>query len=177
MGIYSKHILPKVINWTCKQNPSMKQRAKVVPLAYGNVLEVGIGSGLNLPFYEAGQLNHLSAIDPSIELWQKNTIDTKSLGFGFDFIQGYAENMPFENNTFDSVILTYTLCTIPDVNQAFVEILRVMKPNGTIIFYEHGKAPDKSVERWQNRANYLWKKIGGGCHLNRNIPCLIKDNG
>ena len=177
MGLYSKHILPKVIDWTCKQKPNMRQREKVIPLANGIVLEIGIGSGLNLPMYNGDLVNHLTAIDPSKEIWNKNIIDTKKLNFGFEFIEAFAEEVPVDNNCFDTVVVTYTLCTIPDLNKAFEEIRRVLKPSGKLIFCEHGNAPDKAVRIWQNMVNPLWKRIWGGCNLNRDIPKLIERNG
>lgn len=177
MGLYDKYILPKVIDWACKQKPSMRQREKVIPLATGNVLEIGIGSGLNLPFYNAPNIQHLTAIDPSRELWDKNIIDTNKLDFEFDFFEAIAENIPADNNYFDSVVTTYTMCTIPDTNKAFKEIRRVLKPGGQLIFCEHGKAPDKAVQKWQNFINPVWKKFGGGCNLNRDIPIIIRNNG
>ena len=175
MNLYEKYILPNAIDWACSQKPSTKQRAKVVPLASGNVLEIGIGSGLNLPFYDKNQVKHLTAIDPSIDLWNKNKVDTKN--FSFEFIQAFAEKIPAENNSFDTIVITYTLCSIPDLNTAFDEIRRVLKINGRLIFCEHGKAPDKAVQKWQNIINPVWKRIGGGCNLNRDIPSIIKNNG
>lgn len=155
----------------------MRQREKVIPLATGNVLEIGIGSGLNLPFYNARHIKHLTAIDPSRELWEKNVIDTNKLDFEFDFFEAIAENIPADNNYFDSVVTTYTMCTIPDTDKAFEEIRRVLKPGGKLIFCEHGKAPDKAVEKWQNIINPVWKRFGGGCNLNRDIPFIISSNG
>jgi ubiquinone/menaquinone biosynthesis C-methylase UbiE len=177
MGLYNKYILPKVIDWTCKQRPNMRQREKVVPLAMGNVLEIGIGSGLNLPFYNQEKVKHLTAIDPSTEIWNKNSIDINKLPFGFDFIKAIAENMPFDNNSFDTVVFTYTLCSIPNTEKAFEETRRVLKANGQVIFCEHGKAPDKAIQKWQNYINPIWKKLGGGCTLNRDIPLIIENNG
>lgn len=177
MNLYEKYILPKAIDWACDQSPSRKQRAKVVPMAIGNVLEIGIGSGLNLPFYDKEAIKHLTAIEPSIEVWNKRKVDVKDIPFDFEFIQAYAENIPADNNSFDTIVITYTLCSIPDLQSAFEEIKRVLKPNGQLIFCEHGKAPDEAVEKWQNRINPVWKRIGGGCNLNRDIPSIIKDNG
>jgi len=177
MGLYNKYILPKVIDWTCKQRPNMKQREKVVPLANGDILEIGIGSGLNLPFYNQKKVKHLTAIDPSVEIWNKNLIDTNRLPFEFDFIKAAAESIPANNNSFDTVVFTYTICSIPDTVKAFEEIRRVLKTNGQVIFCEHGKAPDKSIQKWQNYINPIWKKLGGGCSLNRDIPLIIEDNG
>lgn len=177
MGLYNKYLLPKVIDWTCKQKPNMYQRKKVVPLATGEVLEIGIGSGLNLAIYDKENVKRLTAIDPSEEIWNKNIVDTQKLPFAFNFIKAFAENIPADSNSFDSVVITYTLCTIPDTTKALEEIRRVLKPNGKLIYCEHGKAPDKSIRRWQNFANPLWKRLSGGCNLNRDIPLIIEENG
>lgn len=177
MSIYSKYFLPKIIDWACSQKPVIKQREKVIPQAQGNVLEIGIGSGLNLPFYSQDKVRHLTAIDPSVEIWQKNKVDTQNLAFDFEFIKAFAEDIPTDNDSFDTVVITYTLCTIPDTQKALEEIRRVLKTNGKLLFCEHGKAPGLAVQKWQNRINPIWKYIGGGCNLNRDIPSLIKDSG
>ncbi len=177
MGLYDKYVLPKIIDSACKQKPNMMQREKIIPLASGNVLEIGIGSGLNLPFYDKEQVKHLMAIDPSIDIWNKNKFDPNDFPFNFEFAQAFAEDIPSNNNSFDTVVITYTLCSIPDTNKAFEEIRRVLKPNGKLVFCEHGKAPDKAVEKWQNLINPVWKRFGGGCNLNRDIPLIIENNG
>lgn len=177
MGFYNKYILPKAIDWACSQKPSMRQREKIVPQANGNVLEIGIGSGLNLPYYSKANIKHLTAIDPSEELWNRNSLNTQKLPFEFEFIKAFAENIPLDNNCFDTVVITYTICTIPNLNKAFTEIRRVLKPTGKLLFCEHGKAPDKVVQRYQNILNPLWKSIGGGCNLNRDIPIILNENG
>lgn len=177
MGFYHSYILPTLIDLACSQNASRRQRMKVIPLATGKVLEVGVGSGLNLPFYTGNQVTQLRAIDPSKEMWDKNKFDTKSLPFEFTFTQAAAEEIPEEAQTFDTVVITYALCTISDTAKALEEIRRVLKPNGKLIFCEHGKAPDQAIQKWQNRINPLWKRFGGGCNLNRDIPLLIEGNG
>ena len=177
MGLYDRFILPKVINWTCGQRPNMKQREKVIPTAFGNVLEIGIGSGLNLTFYNKEKVKSLTGIDPSEEIWKENNIDYQKLPFEFEFLKAFAEDIPVDSNSFDTAVVTYTLCTIPDLPQAFEELRRVIKPNGILVFCEHGKAPDRAVERLQNLINPIWKQLGGGCNLNRDIPDLIKTNG
>lgn len=177
MGIYNKYLLPKLIDWTCKQKPSRKQREKIIPLASGNVLEIGIGSGLNMPFYDNINVKHLTGIDPSVEIWNQKKFDVNDLPFDFKFLKAYAEDIPAENNSFDTIVFTYTLCSIPNMNAAFAEIRRVLKPNGKVIFCEHGKAPDKSIRKWQNLINPVWKMLGGGCNLNRDIPGIIQNNG
>ena len=177
MKLYNKYILPNVINWACKQKPSMKQREKIIPFASGNVLEIGIGSGLNFSFYDKAKVNHLIGIDPSQETWNKIRFDIKKLPFDFDFIKALAELIPLDNNSIDTVVITYTLCTIPETNKALTEIRRVLKPSGKLLFCEHGKAPDEVILKWQNRINPIWKHVGGGCNLNRDIPAIIKNNG
>ncbi len=177
MSYYEKRILPKLINFACGLGPMMKQRKKIVPLAKGKVLEIGIGSGLNLSFYQKDQVKSLVGIDPSKETWALNEALTNQLGFDFQYIQTGAENMPIDNKSIDTVVITYTLCTIPDTIAALREIKRVLKQNGQILFVEHGKAPDASVLKWQNRINPFWKKIGGGCNLNRDIPNTFTKNG
>ena len=177
MSLYNKYILPNAIDWACKQKSSMMQRKKIIPLASGNVLEIGIGTGLNLPFYDKVNVDHLTAIDPSTAIWNKNSFDTNTLAFEFDFIEAFSENIPADNSIFDTVVITYALCTIQDTDKAFDEIKRVLKREGKLIFCEHGKAPDKEIVRWQNILNPFWKKIGGGCNLNRDIPFIIERNG
>lgn len=177
MGLYDKYILPNAIDWACKQKSSMMQREKIIPLASGMVLEIGIGTGLNLSFYDKRKVNHLTAIDPSTDIWKKNSFDTNTLGFEFDFVEAFSENIPAYNNSFDTVVITYVLCTIQDTDKAFDEIKRVLKKDGKLLFCEHGKAPDRGIERWQNFLNPVWKKIGGGCNLNRDIKFIIERNG
>lgn len=177
MGIYDKYLLPKLVHLTCGQNPSMRQREKVVPLAKGRVLEIGIGSGLNIPFYDAQNVEHLWGLDPSAEMWaiaQKNAADHH---LEAEFLQSGAEVIPLDNNSADTVLMTYTMCTIGEIDSALDEIRRVLKPGGKLIFCEHGAAPDKNIERWQNRINPIWKRLAGGCNLNRHIPILLEGSG
>jgi len=155
--------------------PTMKQREKVVPHAKGRVLEIGVGSGLNLSFYKKDQVTSLVGIDPSKETWEIN--DKKREDIDFKYIQTGAEALPLEDQSFDTVVITYTLCTIPDAIAALSEMRRVLKSSGQLLFCEHGKAPDASVLKWQNRINPIWKKVGGGCNLNKDIPQLLKNNG
>jgi ubiquinone/menaquinone biosynthesis C-methylase UbiE len=177
MGFYSKHILPSLINLTCKTSSLTKQREKVIPFATGNILEIGVGTGLNLPFYNSRNILKLTAIDPYEETWQKREIDISKLDYKFEFVKASAEELPFKNNTFDTIVITYSLCTIPDVDKALREMSRVLKQDGTLIFCEHGVAPDKKVSATQDFINPIWKPLSGGCNLNRNIPELIEKNG
>ena len=155
----------------------MKQRQKIVPLAYGNVLEVGVGSGLNFGYYNSAKVDKLFALDPSEEMWAlaKKQLDTSQINI--EFTKGYAEEIPLDSNSIDSIVITYTMCTIPNVEASLAEMRRVLKVHGELIFCEHGVAPDNSVRRWQNLLNPIWKNVGGGCNLNRNIPELISDGG
>lgn len=153
------------------------QRNKIVPQAHGNVLEIGVGTGLNIPVYDGTKVTKLTAIEPNEDTWKKCTIDVKKLPFEFEFILASAEELPFEDNSFDTVVVTYALCTIPNVQQALKEMRRVLKPDGILLFSEHGIAPDKRVRFIQNNLNPVWKQFSGGCNLNRNIPQLIKKSG
>ena len=177
MKFYDRYLLPKLVHLTCGQKPTMRQREKVVPLATGRVLEIGIGSGLNIPFYDADKVEHLWGLDPSAEMWsiaQKNAAEHH---LDAEFIQSGAESIPLENDSADTVVMTFTMCTIPGVELALEEIRRVLKPGGKLIFCEHGEAPDKGVQRWQNRLNPVWRTFAGGCNLNRPIPALLKQSG
>ena len=177
MSLYNKYILPKFLNCACGSKPINYQRQKVVPLAKGKVLDIGIGSGLNIPFYNSDKIDQVIGIDPShelIELAKELANDSKA---SIDFVIGSAESIPYPDNFFDTVLVTYTMCTIPNVAIANKEMWRVLKDDGRLIFCEHGLAPDKKISKWQNRIDPFWGKIAGGCHLNRDIQKLITDAG
>jgi ubiquinone/menaquinone biosynthesis C-methylase UbiE len=177
MSLYEKYVLPKFLNCACGSKPVSYQRKKVVPLAEGKVLEIGIGSGLNLPFYDKTKIDEIWGLDPSEELsvMAKQVANEESMEV--KFISSGAEDIPLPDNYFDSVLVTYTMCTIPEVQRANQEIRRVLKDNGKMIFCEHGEAPDQNIRKWQNRINPLWGKLAGGCNINRNIPSLIQESG
>lgn len=177
MNLYDKYILPKVVHWACNGSPSRKQRQKIIPKAKGQVLEIGIGSGLNLPFYDAKKVKSLTAIDPSEEIWDLKLFDIDQLKFDFKFIKAFAEEIPIKNKQFDTIVITYALCTIKDTKKAMDEFKRLLKPKGKLLFCEHGQAPDHAVKVWQNTINPVWKRVGGGCNLNKEIPELITSNG
>lgn len=177
MGFYDKRILPKVVHFTCGQKPAMKQRAKVVPLAAGRVLEIGIGSGLNIPFYDPSKVTHLWGVDPSREMWAIAERSAEAHQLEAEFIETGAENIPLDRHAADTVVMTYTLCTVPEPVPALEEIRRVLKPGGRLLFCEHGEAPDASVRHWQRRLNPIWRYLGGGCNLNRRVPELLRQSG
>ena len=177
MGLYDNYILPKFLNCACSSKPINYQRQKVVPLAKGKVLDIGIGSGLNIPFYNSDKIDKVIGIDPShelIELAKELANDSKA---SIELVIGSAESIPYPDNFFDTVLVTYTMCTIPNVAIANKEMWRVLKDDGRLIFCEHGLAPDKKISKWQNRIDPFWGKIAGGCHLNRDIQKLITDAG
>ena len=177
MSFYGKYILPSFLNCACGSKPIKYQRSKVVPLAEGVVLEVGIGSGLNISYYDSTKISAIIGLDPSEELNNMAKKVAADKGLEVDFILGSAEAIPLPDNHVDSVLVTYTLCTIPDALSASKEMRRVLKPDGKMIFCEHGLAPDASVAKWQARIDPYWGKIAGGCHLNRDIPQLIQSAG
>jgi ubiquinone/menaquinone biosynthesis C-methylase UbiE len=155
----------------------MRQRAKVVPRARGRVLEIGIGSGLNLPFYDPAKVSKIWGLDPAPEMTRMAKRAADSLPFEVEFISLPGDEIPLEDNSVDTVLVTYTLCTIPDTTAALRQMSRVLRPGGELIFCEHGAAPDADVRRWQDRLNPMWQRIGGGCNLNRSIPALIEAGG
>ena len=177
MSLYDKYVLPKFLNCACASKPILRQRQKVVPLAEGKVLEIGIGSGLNLPFYEKSKIDEVWGLDPSEELSAMARIVADQESIEVNFISSGAEEIPLPDNHFDSVLITYTMCTIPEVLRANQEIRRVLREDGKMIFCEHGEAPDENIRKWQKRINPFWGRIAGGCNINRKIPSLIQDSG
>jgi ubiquinone/menaquinone biosynthesis C-methylase UbiE len=177
MGLYSRYFLPRVVHFTCSLKPTMRQREKVVPRARGRVLEVGIGSGLNFPFYDPARVSKVWGLDPSVEMTVMAHRAARSVPFEVQFIGLPGDEIPLEDDSVDTVLVTYTLCTIPDAIAALRQMRRVLRPGGELIFCEHGVAPDASVRRQQDFLNPLWKRLGGGCNLNRPIPELIEAGG
>lgn len=177
MGLYEKHILPRFINCACSTKPMMKQREKVVPRAAGTVLEIGIGTGLNLPYYDPAKVNKVIGLDPSEKSWELAAERASQLDFEVEFIGLPGEQIPLDDDTVDTVLVTYSLCTIPDPVAALQGMARVLRPGGNLIFCEHGVAPDPSVVKWQGRVNSIWSKVAGGCNLNRDIPALLQQGG
>jgi ubiquinone/menaquinone biosynthesis C-methylase UbiE len=176
MNMYEKYVLPQVINCVCGLKPMMRQREKVVPHATGVVLEIGVGSGLNLPYYDAHKVKQIIGIDPTPAV-SKLQSRVDNISIPFELIKKGAESLDLDNQSIDTVVVTYTFCTIPDVESSLAEIRRVIKPQGEVLFIEHGKAPDESVRRTQDRINPIWRRLSGGCHLNRDIPALLQANG
>ena len=177
MGFYSKYVWPRTAHFICGASQIRQQREKIVPLAEGRVLEVGIGSGRNLPFYTAGKVRHLWGLDPSKELWTLARPAVTRAEFEVEFIEAAAEDIPLEDGSADCVLVTYTLCSVGETLAALKEMRRVLRQGGQLIFCEHGLAPDEAVRRWQHRLNPIWKRLSGGCNLNLPIPSLLKQAG
>jgi ubiquinone/menaquinone biosynthesis C-methylase UbiE len=177
MGMYERYCLPHLINCVCGLKDIRNQREKVVPLAKGRVLEIGMGSGLNIPHYKAENIELVWGLEPSEGMRRKAQANLKRAPFEVRWLDLPSEEIPLEDNSVDTVVLTYTLCTIPDWQLALHQMRRVLKPGGSLVFCEHGEAPDERVRKWQQRINPLWKKIAGGCHLNRPIPQYLQQGG
>lgn len=177
MGFYENTILPHVINAMCGMKPIKMQRQKVVPNASGKVLEVGMGTGLNMPYYNQDKVDIIYGLEPNAKSCKMAEKAILNAGQNVEMIGLDGQEIPLEKNSVDTVVLTYTLCTIPDAHKAIAEMRRVLKPGGRLIFSEHGKAPDAAVKKWQDRINPAWKVISGGCNVNRAIPDLIQSGG
>jgi len=176
MGVYDRYILPHVINLAMRNRQLLPYRQRTIGAAHGRVLEIGIGSGLNLPLYSA-QVQEIVGLEPEPRLTEMAQRRAGRLPIPTTFIKGYAEAMPLDERSIDTVVTTWTLCSIPDVNAALREMRRVLKPAGQLVFVEHGQAPEESVRKWQDRLTPAWKCIGGGCHLNRPIRALVENAG
>lgn len=177
MGIYERYFLPHFIHLACGAKPILEQREKVVPQAEGRILEIGMGSGINIPYYNPDKVEKLWGLEPSEGMRQKARPRVEAAPFELEWLGLPGEEIPLDDNSADTIVLTYTLCTIPDTLAAVKQMRRVLKPGGKLLFSEHGKAPDEAVQRWQDRINPAWKKMAGGCNINRDIPQLLEQGG
>lgn len=173
MSFYSRHVLPRLIEATCTTKPVRKQREKVVPLCEGRVLEIGVGTGLNFPFYVPDRVSEVFGLDVSVEMMRDATDRAAKAHLPFEPLVLDAATIPLERDAVDTVLVTYSLCSIGALAEALAEMRRVLKPGGRLVFCEHGAAPDPGVRRFQDRLTPLWRRIAGGCHLNREIPAEI----
>lgn len=175
MAFYGDVVLPRLCDLAMRNRHLVPYRKRVVGWAQGRVLELGVGSGLNLPFYGA-PVREILALEPAprlIAMAQRSARATVPV----IFIEGSAEAIPVDDETVDTVVTTWTLCTISQAMVALQEMRRVLKPSGRLVFVEHGLAPEESVQRWQDRLTPLWRRISGGCHLNRPIRAMIEGSG
>ncbi len=176
MGFYNRFILPQVLELAMRQENFVPFRQRTAGAAHGRVLEIGIGSGLNLSSFRP-DIEGVCGVDPSPELLAKAGRRVANVRFPVRLLEASSEKLPLEDRSFDTAVMTFTLCSIPDVGAALLEIRRVLKPEGELLFAEHGRAPDLDVIRWQDRITPVWKRIGGGCHLNRKVDDLIQAAG
>ncbi len=174
---WERHAVPRLIKCACSQGQIMKVRSKVVPQASGHVLELGCGGGINMGFYDPARINSFTGLDPSPELLEMSRASAQAHGMTADIRGGIGEAMPFDDAQFDTVVTTFTLCSVQEQAAVLSEIRRVLKPGGTALFLEHGAAPDAGVARWQRRIEPVWKRIGGNCHLTRPISDAYANSG
>ncbi len=177
MNVYDDYVLPAMLDRLCGVDDFAGQRQKVVPNARGTVLEVGMGTGLNIPFYDDGAIDRVIGLDPSTRSFRKAASRAASREFPVEYLGLRGEDIPLPDRSIDTVVLTYTLCSIEQPGRALAEMRRVLKPGGKLLFCEHGRAPAERIYRWQRRATPLWKRLVGGCHLDRDVPALIRDAG
>ena len=176
MPFYERFILPRLIDLVMKQEMLRERRAALVPRAKGKVLEVGVGSGLNIPYYSAA-VERLYGVDPSVQLLAMARRNVENASLPAELVCQTAERLPFGDASFDSVVMTWTLCSIPGASGALCEIKRVLKPGGELLFIEHGLSPEPRVAAWQRRLTPFWRPLAGGCHLDRPIEALVRSAG
>ncbi len=176
-SFYDRFILPKVLGCACSSSPIMRQRKKVVPRAAGRVLELGVGLGLNLALYDPDRVSAVIGVDPAAELRTVALAAPRDPRLALAVEDGDAQALPFEDRSFDTVVCTFTLCSVHTPAAALAEARRVLRPEGRLLFCEHGLAPDAGTARWQRRIEPIWKRIAGGCHLTRPISSAIAAAG
>jgi ubiquinone/menaquinone biosynthesis C-methylase UbiE len=177
MGFYSTCILPGVVNRVCGIERIRRQREKIVPLAVGRVLEIGLGSGHNLPLYDPTRVTKVWGLEPSAQMRRLAEPLTGMLGFDFEFLDAPGDRVPLDDGSVETVVVTYTLCTVPAVEPVLAEAARVLRPGGQLLFSEHGVAPEASVRQWQTWLNPVWRPLAGGCNLNRDPQRVISESG
>lgn len=177
VGFWRRHILPRIVDVATGVESTMKSRANVVPRVRGRVLELGIGSGHNLPLMDPERVERVWGLDPSPLGWKLARQRVESVSFEVEYLEASAEEIPLEDNSVDTVLTTFALCTIPNPLAALGEIRRVLRSGGEFVFCEHGLADDESLRQWQHRLQPIWGRLAGGCHLNRAIPELIASGG
>jgi ubiquinone/menaquinone biosynthesis C-methylase UbiE len=176
MGFYQRHIVPCLTHLAMSQKQLLPYRQHIVGAAEGRVLEIGIGSGLNFPLYGAAATSVIG-LEPSAELRRMAHARAKDAAIPITLLDASAESIPLESRSIDTVVTTWTLCTIPNASKALAEMRRVLKPTGALLFVEHGRAPEAGVARWQDRIDPLWSRLAGGCHLNRRMDDLLTAGG
>ena len=177
MSFWNDRVLPVLIEKACRSHAILEERKRWIPQAHGRVLELGVGSGLNLPFYSRARARSVMGIDPSEALLARARPRAIAAAVPVDLRQARAEELPFEDASFDSAVITYSLCSIPEPARALRELRRVLVPGGVLFFAEHGRAPDADARRWQDRLTPPWRHMSGGCHLNRDPFANLEEAG
>ena len=174
---YDRTIMPRLITCACSQGQVMKRRSAVVPKAHGDVFELGCGGGINQEFYAPQNITSYAGIDPHEGLLDTARASAQAKGLSADFRAGVGEAIPFEDESFDTCVCTFTLCSVQDPQRVLSELRRILRPGGTALFLEHGRAPDTDVAQWQDRIEPVWKRMAGGCHLTRPITSAVDRSG
>lgn len=174
---YDRHLMPRLVGYACSQGQIMKRRSGLVPLATGDVFELGCGGGLNQQFYDTNAVTSFSGIDPHGMMLDEARSRARAKGWEVDIREGRGEEIPFTSGSFDTVVCTFTLCTVEDPARVMSEMRRILKPGGRLLFLEHGRAPDAEVVKWQERIEPTWKRLAGGCHLTRPIGSALRGSG
>lgn len=177
MGFYSTYIMPRMVTCACGTGAIRWERKNIIPKAEGVVLEIGVGPGLNFPYYDRDKVTKLYALEPDTTMRKLASGAVAKADFEIEWLSLPGEQIPLGDNSVDTVVMTFTLCTIPDTAPALAGMKRVLKPGGQMLFAEHGLAPDAGVAKWQSRLNSVWGKMAGGCHLNRDITGLVQGGG
>ncbi len=174
---YDEHVMPRMITLACGQENIMDRRMRLIPLARGRVFELGCGGGLNQAFYRADQISSFAGIDPHAKLLARARDQAAEKGWEVNIRQGRGEDIPFNDSQFDTVVCTYTLCSVEDPERVLSEMRRILRPGGQLLFLEHGRSPEAKVARWQKRIEPVWKPLAGGCHLTRPVGASLRGAG
>jgi len=177
MSFWADRVLPRLVEKACRSPVILEERKRWVPRAHGEVLEVGVGSGLNLAFYDAARVGKVTGIDPSAPLLGRAAARASEAPVPVELIRGRAEALPFPDRAFDSAVVTYSLCSVDDPARALAEVRRVLRPGGELVFVEHGLARDAGTRRWQRWLTPIWRRVGGGCRLDRDMAAILRDAG
>ena len=176
-SLYDRHVMPKMVTLACGQKGIEARRRQIIPLAEGHIFELGCGGGLNQPLYDPDRVESFAGIDPNEKLLENARDRARERGWSADIREGVGEDIPFADSTFDTAVCTYTLCSVEDPAKVLGELRRILKPGGRLLFLEHGRAPDASVAKWQERIEPVWKPLAGGCHLTRPIGSALRGAG
>ena len=177
MGFWANHVVPRLIEKACRSRTILAERKRWIPRAHGEVLELGVGSGLNLPFYDASRVAKVTGVDISRPLLRRAVPRAQQASVPVELIEASAEALPFDAASFDSIVVTYSLCSMEDPARAAAEARRVLRSGGDLMFVEHGRAPDRGTRWWQRLLNPFWRRVSGGCRLDRDMPAVLRAAG